>query len=124
MITPRTQTAIAVLKFIYAREPGTCIQTCALTSPAMPALLLQLAAARLILLKDTENPQEIQSYIPCKEASEVFLLSILEATGEHLDCNCPPTEQFYARYGRAAQKLGVVNRITRIYLSEIALADL
>lgn len=55
---------------------------------------------------------------------EISLLDILEATGEHLNCNSPITERFYAQYGRAAQKLGIVNQITRIYLKEITLTDL
>ena len=55
---------------------------------------------------------------------EISLLDILEATGEHLNCNRPITEQFYAQYGRAAQKLGIINQIARIYLREITLTDL
>ena len=124
MITPRTQTAIAVLKCIYARDYGTCIKPCTLTEKEKQALLLQLSIAKFILLKDTENPLEIQSYIPAREAVEISLLDILEATGEHLNCNRPITEQFYAQYGRAAQKLGIINQIARIYLKEITLTDL
>ena len=124
MITPRTQTAIAVLKCIYARDYGTCIKPCTLTEKEKQALLLQLSIAKFILLKDTENPLEIQSYIPVRKAVEISLLDILEATGEHLNCNRPITEQFYAQYGRAAQKLGIINQIARIYLKEITLTDL
>lgn len=124
MITPRTQTAIAVLKCIYARDYGTCIKPCTLTEKEKQALLLQLSIAKFILLKDTENPLEIQSYIPTRKAVEISLLDILEATGEHLNCNRPITEQFYVQYGRAAQKLGIINQIARIYLKEITLTDL
>ena len=127
MITPRTQTAIAVLKCIYARDYGTCIKPCTLTEGQMRILLpllIQLSIAKFILLKDTENPLEIQSYIPARKAVEISLLDILEATGEHLNCNRPITEQFYAQYGRAAQKLGIINQIARIYLKEITLTDL
>ena len=106
MITPRTQTAIAVLKCIYARDYGTCIKPCTLTEKEKQALLLQLSIAKFILLKDTENPLEIQSYIPTRKAVEISLLDILEATG------------------RAAQKLGIINQIARIYLKEITLTDL
>ena len=97
MITPRTQTAIAVLKCIYARDYGTCIKPCTLTEKEKQALLLQLSIAKFILLKDTENPLEIQSYIPARKAVEISLLDILEATGEHLNCNRPITEQFYVQ---------------------------
>ena len=95
-----------------------------LTEKEKQALLLQLSIAKFILLKDTENPLEIQSYIPARKAVEISLLDILEATGEHLNCNRPITEQFYAQYGRAAQKLGIINQIARIYLKEITLTDL
>ena len=124
MITPRTQTAIAVLKCIYARDYGTCIKPCTLTEKEKQALLLQLSIAKFILLIDTENPLETQSYTPARKAVEISLLDILEATGEHLNCNRPITEQFYAQYGRAAQKLGIINQIARIYLKEITLTDL
>ncbi|KAB5257932.1 hypothetical protein F9959_18035 [Bacteroides stercoris] len=124
MITPRTQTAIAVLKCIYARDYGTCIKPCTLTEKEKQALLLQLSIAKFILLKDAENPLETQSYTPARKAVEISLLDILEATGEHLNCNRPITEQFYAQYGRAAQKLGIINQIARIYLKEITLTDL
>lgn len=90
----------------------------------MRVLLTQLTNAGFIILKEKEHPQEIQSYIPAKKAMEISLLDILEATGGHLNCNSPITERFYAQYGRAAQKLGIVNQITRIYLKEITLTDL
>ncbi len=111
MITPRTQTAIAVLKCIYARDYGTCIKPCTLTEGQMRILLPQLTNAGLIILKDAENPLETQSYTPARKAVEISLLDILEATGEHLNCNRPITEQFYAQYGRAAQKLGIINHL-------------
>ncbi|WP_240058946.1 hypothetical protein [Bacteroides stercoris] len=90
----------------------------------MRILLPQLTNAGLIILKDAENPLETQSYIPARKAVEISLLDILEATGEYLNCNRPITEQFYVQYGRAAQKLGIINQIARIYLKEITLTDL
>ncbi len=124
MITPKTQAAIAVLKRLYVGEYDTFPEAYALTGEEKRTLLSQLAAAGLILLKDEENPMDLHSYIPGKEQQEVSLLDILEATGEHLNCNRPTTEEFYIRYGKAAQKLGVVNQITRTYLREITMTDL
>ncbi|MCD8181835.1 MAG: hypothetical protein LUE99_00690 [Bacteroides sp.] len=86
--------------------------------------MCQLTEAGLIYLADKDNPQNVQSYYLVKEAADIALLDILEATGEHLNCNHPTTEEFYSRYGRAAQKLGVVNHMTRLYLEEIKLLDL
>ena len=54
---------------------------------------------------------------------EISLLEVLEAINGHLNCNHPTSEAFYTRYGKMAQKLGVVNYITRLYLSEIKLID-
>ena len=66
----------------------------------MRVLLTQLTNAGLIILKEKEHPLKIQSYIPAKRAMEISLMDILEATGEHLNCNRPITEQFYARAPR------------------------
>ena len=88
MITPKTQTAIAVLKCIYARDYGTCIKQCTLTEGQMRVLLTQLTNAGLIILKEKEHPLEIQSYIPAKKAMEISLLDILEATGFFFRRHC------------------------------------
>ena len=63
------------------------------------------------------------SYKLCRPLCEISLLEVLEAIDGHLNCNHPTTEAFYTRYGKVAQKLGVVNYITRLYLSEIKLID-
>ena len=39
MITPKTQTAIAVLKCIYARDYGTCIKPVSYTHLTLPTKL-------------------------------------------------------------------------------------
>ena len=124
MITPRTQVAIAILNDIYTEEGTLRTDEYRLSEDEKYMLLFKLTVAGLIRLAEHESPQYIQSYRPVKKATEVSLLDILEATGEHLNCNHSTTEQFYARYGKAAQKLGVVNQITRTYLKEIKLFDL
>lgn len=124
MITPKTQAAIAVLNHIYAGKADTRPERCVLTDEKKRTLLPQLAVAGLIILKADENPASIQSYTLAYKPGEISLLNILEAIGEHLNCNASVTEEFYMRYGKVAQKLGVVNSITRIYLKEITLSDL
>lgn len=124
MITSKTQAAIAVLNHIYAGKSDACPERCVLTDEKKRTLLSQLSSAGLIILKANENPASIQSYTLAHRPGEISLLNILEAIGEHLNCNSPVTEEFYMRYGKVAQKLGVVNRITRIYLKEITLSDL
>ena len=104
MITPRTQTAIAVLKCIYARDYGTCIKPCTLTEKEKQALLLQLSIAKFILLKDTENPLEIQSYIPARKAVEISLLDILEVNPEKPDVPLNKNDAFQKVQKRRVQE--------------------
>ena len=124
MITLKTQTAIAVLDDIYTGEGTARTDEYELSEEEKYYLLSKLATAGIVRLVDLEKPQDVQSYSPARESIDVSLLDILEATGEHLNCNHPTTEEFYMRYGNAAKKLGVVNQITRTYLKEIKLFDL
>ncbi|WP_300699052.1 hypothetical protein [Bacteroides sp.] len=124
MITLKTQAAIAVLNDIYTGEGTARTDECKLSEEEKYSLLYKLATAGIIRLVDMEKPQDIQSYGPNRKSIDVSLLDILEATGEHLNCNHPTTEIFYSKYGNAAKKLGIVNQITRTYLQEIKLFDL
>ncbi len=125
MITPKAQAAIALLHDIYYLSSlDAKMESTRLPENIREELLGKLCAAGLIALTDKEKPQEAPSYKPTKVPKNISLLDILEATGEHLNCNHPTTEEFYARYGKAAQKLGVVNHMTRIYMQDIKLFDL
>ena len=124
MITPKTQAAIAILNDIYAGEGTTRTDKYSLSEENKCDLLSKLTTAGIIRLTDLENPQDMQAYRPSRKSIDISLLDILEATGEHLNCNHPTTEEFYMHYGNAAQKLGIVNQITRTYLKEIKLFDL
>lgn len=128
MITPKTQAAIELLNEICNGEGTSRQQDYALSQEERQALLHRLTTAGLIRKAGRDNPQDIHwdthSYLPAKKPADISLLDILEATGEHLNCNHPTTEGFYSRYGKAALKLGVVNQITRTYLQEIRLTDL
>lgn len=121
MITPTTRAAIAVLKDIYACTHENCT---GLPPETLEEVLDKLQKGGLICLVGKEDPRRTTSYHPALEIKEVSLLDVLEATGEHLDCNHPNTEEFYMHYGRVAPKLGVVNHMTRLYLKEIKLFDL
>lgn len=124
MITLKTQAAIAVLDDIYTGEKTPRTNKYSLSEEDRCTLLSRLTTAGIIQLADLAKPQEIRSYIPTRKSMDVSLLDILEATGEHLNCNHPTTEIFYSKYGNAAKKLGIVNQITRTYLKEIKLFDL
>ncbi len=123
MITSKTQAAIAVLNDIYAGGDIIRADACQLTEQDMDILLSKLLSAGLIKLSDKGDSRDIQVYSPARDFL-MFPFDILEATGEHLDCNHPTTEEFHMRYGKAAQKLGIVNYITREYLKEIKLFEL
>lgn len=124
MITLKAQAAIAVLNDIYAGEASIPADDCVLTEEERYILLQKLSAVGLIKLSANGNAHQVQSYIPTRKSSDISLLNILEATGEHLNCNHPTSEAFHSLYGKAAQKLGVINHITRVYLDEIKLPDL
>ena len=99
MITSKTQAAIAVLNDIYAGGDIIRADACQLTEQDMDILLSKLLSAGLIKLSDKGDSRDIQVYSPARDSSDVSLLDILEATGEHLDCNRPTTEEFHMRYG-------------------------
>ena len=125
MITLRTQAAIATLNDIYyGEEDGRKTGFLTLSDEERCSLLGKLADAGMICLTDRQNPQKPSSYKPASKPADISLLDILEATGEHLNCNRPTTEQFYERYGKTGAKLGVINHMTRLYLQEIKLSEL
>ena len=124
MITLKTQAAIELLNEICNGEETPHPDDSGLSQEERRELLYRLTTAGLIHSTDKNHPQDIHSYVPTRKPADVSLLDILEATGEHLNCNHPTTEEFYSRYGKAALRLGVVNQITRTYLQEIRLTDL
>ena len=126
MLTPATQTALAVLNDISTGTISTCSPCYDLFPTTVGELLLKLEAGGLIQLKEGKDHNSLSplSYRLTRPALEISLLDVLEATGEHLNCNHPTSEKIYLRHGRAAHKLGIINQITRSYLEEIKLVDL
>lgn len=124
MLSPLTQAAIAVLMDVHSKGITCRIQQHASFLKSLPELLLKLESGGL--LRRIEGAEEgiLTSYELTQELEDLSLLDILEATGEHLNCNQPTTEGLYYRYGPVGQKLGVVNHMTRLYLKEIRLIDL
>lgn len=119
-----TQVAIAVLNDTYTKEDNSRQVLACLSWDEKELLFDKLCSAGLLALVNAERPAETTSYKLIREPKDISLLDILEATGEHLNCNCPTTEALYMRYGKAAPKLGIVNHMTRVYLQEIKLYDL
>lgn len=119
MITKMTQTAIALIHAIstHTLEEGLDVKQ-------THELLSKLENTRIICQRPGFPDRQINSYDLVRPLHQISLLDVLEATGEHLDCNHPTTEEFYFNYGKAGQKLGVVNYMTRQYLANIKLVDL
>ena len=119
MLTQLTQTAIAVLYDIYAG--GIPYRTAQLTIAPQDLIdiLTKFERAGLIHRKGL-----LSSYELTRDYKDISLLNILEALDEHLNCNQPTKEKMYLQYRAAAHRLGVINQMTRLYLSEIKLIDL
>lgn len=122
MLTLLTQKAIAVLHDIAIQEP-LGVQSYRIPAQELTTILSRLEYKKLISRVSDGRVDQITSYCLCHPLAEISLLDVLEAMDQHLNCNRPTTEEFYTRYGKVAQKLGVVNHMTRVYLSEIKMTD-
>lgn len=134
MLSPLTQIAITLLHDIAMHEPHEAIGHC--TSPEELRYIYTRLEQKGMICRNEKEKEKVNttedadadtyttcSYKLCRPLCEISLLEVLEAIDGHLNCNHPTTEAFYTRYGKVAQKLGVVNYITRLYLSEIKLID-
>ena len=113
MITPMTQAAIAVLNDIYAGGDIIRADACQLTEQDMDILLSKLLSAGLIKLSDKGDSRDIQVYSPARDSSDVSLLDILEATGEHLDCSIVQFVKALLNIAIVSVTLGVPTGITK-----------
>ena len=134
MLSPLTQIAITLLHDIAMHGPHEAIGHC--TSPEELRYIYTRLEQKGMICRNEKEKEKVKttedadadtyttcSYKLCRPLCEISLLEVLEAIDGHLNCNHPTTEAFYTRYGKVAQKLGVVNYITRLYLSEIKLID-
>lgn len=124
MITPITQTAINVLNDIADPFSPNHPEQYPIDSQELEKLLLQLESRHIICKKSPEcRPQLPDSYKLARPKSSISLLDILEATGENLNYNSPTKEELYQHFHKVAPRLGILNQITRTYLSAIKLTD-
>lgn len=124
MLTPLTQTAISMLQDIANGGTSDNLPHYALFMNTVSELLGKLEAGGLIRCKNTANRELLSSYELTRPSYQISLLELLELIGEHLNCNHPTNEMLYTRYRGAAAKLGVINQMTRVYLTDIKLNDL
>lgn len=124
MLTPLTLAAISILRQISYKEEFDFQKV--ERSGVSPAKILNLLeSAKLIRHKpgcvESNTPK---AYELLRPFPEITLLDLMVAVDEHLDCSRPNSEVTYACYQRSAQKLGIINQLTRNLLSEILLTDL
>lgn len=124
MLTLVTQAAISVLIDISGEGYSARTELPYTKYPHMPELLAQLESGGLIQLRPDCDRNSVLSYRLARSFTEISLLDILRATGEHINCNQPLGEKYYYRYGRTAHKLGILNSIMLNLLSDIRLDDL
>lgn len=124
MLTPLTQTSISLLHDIALGTVSENLSQYSLYMNTISELLLKMESAGLIRCKDPNHRGIPASYELARPCSSISLMDLLEAIGEHLNCNHPTNEVLYEHYRGAAAKLGVLNHMTRFYLSEIKLNDL
>ena len=122
MLTQQTQQAIAVLHDIAAQSTH-AVEKYRIAPEELAMILARLEYKGLIQRTTGAEVQNITRYKLCRPLAQMSLLDVIEAMKDHLNCNCPTSEEFYLKYGRVAQKLGVVNHMTRLYLSEIKLTE-
>lgn len=118
MLSLLTHTAIAVLGDISLSRIPLYRPQGDLSLDQFGTLLNQLCTAQLIRRAAAESGYELT-----RLAGEITLLDILCATNQHLNCNHETHEDMYLRYRLVANRLGVINSVTRTYLSEIKLTD-
>lgn len=128
MLSPLTQRTIALLHLIAHAEHCN-IPHCGMSSHEELRHICALLEQKGMIRPATNTDAGIAdtdtriAYALCRPLHDISLLDVLQVTDGHLDCNAPTTEEFYSRYGKVAQKLGVVNYMTRLYLSEIRITD-
>lgn len=124
MLTFITQTAIAILTDISRKGSPACAKQQYTAYPRLSELLSLLEAGGLICLLPGHDSSSVSSYRLSRPVTEISLLDILQATGEHVNCDLPLGEKYYLKYGATAHKLGILNSVMRNLLSNIRLNDL
>lgn len=124
MITILTQTAITVINDIANLSFSNHSEQYSLTSEELNNLLSQLEKGNIIRRQTSGYLSEKPNiYELTRSKNAISLLDVLEATGEHINCNHPISEDMYTHFHNVAPRLGVLNQFARTYLSQIRLTD-
>lgn len=122
MLTKYTQAAIALLQDIAL---GDDLQSAnfLLSKADLSKLFGQLEAGGLIRRLPHQEERALSSYKLCRPLPDLSLLDVLQAIDEPIHCNQPTPETYYSLDGVAAKKVGVLNQMVRMFLSEIKMTD-
>lgn len=122
MLTKHTQAAVALLQDIAV---GSNLQSAnfLLSEEDLSKLLGQLEAGGVIRHLPDKEERTLSSYKLCRPLREISLLEVLHAIDEPIHCNQPTPETYYSLYGMAAKKIGVLNQIACMFLSEVKMTD-
>ena len=121
MFTSLTLSAVSVLRAINIAEKRTfnslsLVETC--------ALLNRLTSGGFIRLMPGKPCDDLTSYCLVRPLEEISLLSLLDALDDNLKSVHYIDSSFYTHYGLTARKLGIINQVTRTYLSEIHVSEI
>lgn len=119
MLTKRTLKAISVLHSVSLMNKLTEVES-GPESETVERILNCFELAGLVCHSDT-NPS---GYELTRSLLRISLLDVLEAIGEHLNCNNADCEHMYTQFPLIARHLGVVNQMTRFYLSRISINEI
>ena len=122
MLSKRTQTAISVL---YDISSGNALQSVSflLSEEEWKNLFDQMEKGRLIRCLPGKKSGLLSSYELCRPLPDISLLEVLAALDEPIRCNTPTPEEFYIRHSQMAKKVGVLNQVARMFLTEIKVSD-
>lgn len=122
MLTQPTQAAIATLHDIstgiHSRSANFLF-----TEEEWENLFHKLEEGQIIRLLPHCELNIPSSYVLCRSLNELSLLDVLEALDEPIYCNRPTPESLYLQNMKVAQKIGVLNQVTRTLLMGIKISD-
>ena len=123
MLTLRTLFTIAILHSISQSDFNFC-DSYPYPTEEFLHLLQELDDKGFIRLLPGHPVGTLPPYQLTRDYNTLNLMEILEAIGEGIYLNSPSNVEFYASYGHAARRLGIVNQMSRLYLSEILLTEI
>lgn len=122
MLTQPTQAAIATLHDISTGIHSRSAKF-QFTEEEWKSMFRKLEEGKIIRLLPHCESNIPTSYVLCRSLSDLSLLDVLEVLDEPIFCVRPTPESLYIQNIKVAQKIGVLNQVTRTLLMGIRLSD-